>query len=496
MDKTFKGLHYCPDNGWFGDPMPVWHDGEYHIYFNKPFRDSDKPQGDYRGGWGHIGTRDFITYTEYPDAFGYEDSERRKNIGCPTNSGCVMWGGGEWHAYYVGFHPGTDRLACRHAVSDDGISFRYVGEVFERLPDWYRIDMNFRDPAVFRSEDDGLWHMVFCARADNPFDGPNHYSGIVGHAVSRDLYKWDCLEPLEVRGVAGQMECPEVFFDPASGRWVLIYYYHETRIRTAASLEGPWERGKTLAPANFDFMAGRSMSDGERHILIGWISQREKRGFASPHCMQFPRELRLLEDGKTPAVRFVREIERAFSISCPAIKPSTAMPGGPGWHIKGNRIRVDRQEGGTMAGWKGLPTVCYIRAALTLYDENGAVEFLIGTSHAGWNGSLEKEWADAGTKVIVDMGEGMLRVRPLDQWDQIGDYAVLPYRFRAGQPIRIEILRDGDILEIGINEERTLSTTVESDAGRGFGISVQDSAALIENLAVWEMKTDGDLSLS
>jgi hypothetical protein len=172
------------------------------------------------------------------------------------------------------------------------------------------------------------------------------------------------------------------------------------------------------------------------------------------------------------------------------------MPGGPGWHIKGNRIRVDRQEGGTMAGWKGLPTVCYIKAALTLYDENGAVEFLIGTSHAGWNGSPEKEWADAGTKVIVDMGEGMLRVRPLDQWDQIGDYAVLPYRFRAGQPIRIEILRDGDILEIGINEERTLSTTVESDAGRGFGISVQDSAALIENLAVWEMKTDGDLSLS
>ena len=126
MYKTFNGLHYCPDEGFFGDPMPVWHDGEYHIYFNK-------------GGWGHIGTRDFITYTEYPDAFGYEDADHGKNIGSPTNSGCVMWGEGEWHAYYVGFHPGTDRLACRHAVSDDGISFRYVGEIFGRLPEKYRI---------------------------------------------------------------------------------------------------------------------------------------------------------------------------------------------------------------------------------------------------------------------------------------------------------------------------------------------------------------------
>ena len=60
MFKTIDGLHYCPDNGWFGDPMPVLHDGEYHIYFNKPFRASDGPQGDFRGGWGHIGTKDFL----------------------------------------------------------------------------------------------------------------------------------------------------------------------------------------------------------------------------------------------------------------------------------------------------------------------------------------------------------------------------------------------------------------------------------------------------
>ena len=476
MFKNIDGLHYCPDNGVFGDAMPIYHDGEYHGYFNKP-------GNEIHGGWGHIATKDFLTWIEHPNAFGYEDPEHGRNIGFPSNSGCVIWGEGEWHAYYVGFHPGSDRLVCRHSVSEDGITFRYLGEIFERLEDSYRQDWDFRDPYVVYNEEDGLWHMVFCAKVSSSYDGPNHYNGAAGHAVSKDLYHWECLEPLDLRGVAGFMECPDLFRDPATGRWVLIYYFHETRIRTAPSLSGPWERGKTLSPTGFDFMAGRRMSEGERHILLGWIGQKERPGFSAPRCMGYPRELRLLEDGKTPAVRFIREIEQDFCVPCPEIVCGTAIPGGPGWHVGENRIEVEHPAGGTTAGWKRLPKVCYIKLDLTLANENGEAEIqFLGVPSDGAD-DPSKDWVSAGAKVIVDTASGLLRVRGLDTWDQVGDLNVMPYPFKTGEPIRFEILRDGDILEIGINGERTVSTTV-NHIGENFGISVQDSGAVIENLSV------------
>ncbi len=484
------GLHYCPDNGWFGDAMPVFRDGIYHIYFNKPPRIRDKRQGAYRGGWGHIATKDFLAFEEYPDAFPYEESENGRHFGNPVNSGCVFHGEGEWHAYYAGTHPGSGTLCIRHAVSRDGISFRYAGEVFERPPEWYRIDGNLRDPAVFRCEDDGLYHMVFCAKASESGGGPNCYSGSVGHAVSRDLYRWECLKPLSIGGVANTMECPEIRRDTEHGRWILLYYYHETRIRTADSLTGPWERGETIAPNNFNFMAGRTMYDGTRLILIGWLGEKNPSGGIAPRCMLYPRELRLLEDGKTPAVRFIRELTRQFCIRNTDIAAEKIVPGGPGWHVSGTTITVDHPDGGTAAGWKKLPTVCYIRMELTLSDENGEADILLGTSHGGWNGSPEKDWLDRGIKLIVDMSAGLLRVREHGEWDQEGELTILPYRFRAGSPIRLEILRDGGILEIGVCEERTAAVKTDAISGGHFGISVQDTAAVIENLSVWEPGAD------
>ncbi len=59
-----NGLHFCPSDGWFGDPMPLYHDGTYHIYYTKLL-----PQGKLL--WGHIATKDFVHYTEYPNPFPY-----------------------------------------------------------------------------------------------------------------------------------------------------------------------------------------------------------------------------------------------------------------------------------------------------------------------------------------------------------------------------------------------------------------------------------------
>ena len=84
-----SSLHFCPADGWFGDPMPLWHDGVYHVYYTKMYHNK-------KVGWGHISSTDLVEYTEHPDPFPCGEE------GTPTSTGCVYWHDGKFHAYYAG----------------------------------------------------------------------------------------------------------------------------------------------------------------------------------------------------------------------------------------------------------------------------------------------------------------------------------------------------------------------------------------------------------
>ena len=199
-------LHYSPEDGWFGDPMPLWHDGVYHIYYCKKYQDNTL-------GWGHISTQDFVNYTEHPDPFPHGAP------GVPFNTGCVYWHDGKFHAYYAG--KDTDGMSILHAESDDGVTFSYPGEIcFRRPEDLYRQDETWRDPFVFYDEDAKLYRMVFCAKG--PENGtPDCFAGKIGQAVSSDMKTWECLAPMDLSGIAMTLECPEIYRD--KDQWVLIY---------------------------------------------------------------------------------------------------------------------------------------------------------------------------------------------------------------------------------------------------------------------------------
>jgi len=77
--------------------------------------------------------------------------------------------------------------------------------------------MAWRDPWVVR-DDDGLWHMYVSARDESGARG----AGVVGHAVSRDLARWEVTAPLSAP--TGFFECPEVIqVLEVEGRWVLLF---------------------------------------------------------------------------------------------------------------------------------------------------------------------------------------------------------------------------------------------------------------------------------
>ncbi len=459
-------LHYCPEDGWFGDPMPLWHDGVCHVYYTKKYKDGPVPIG-----WGHISTTDFVDYTEHPDPFP------RGAAGTPFNTGCVYWHGGKFHAYYAG--DDSEGLSILHSESDDGITFSYPGELcFRRPKDLYRQDGTWRDPYVFYDEGANLYRMVFCAKG--PENGtPDCFAGKIGQAVSSDMKHWECLPPMDLTGIAMTLECPEIYRD--GDQWVLIYYWHETRFRTAPTPQGPWHRGKVISPDHFDFMAARHAYDGRRHFLIGWLPRRncdcQERIWGGN--MLFPRELRV-ENG-TPKTRFVREIGKVFPKRSDALVPAAFTFCNEGWKVTETGFVASSPEGGTLAYAPNLPDTCLIKMKIRLSDLNGQALILLGT-HPGTKGSPVSE---NGYQIMLDPSENLIRLRKHYVWDQRNDIATIPYPFREGGAVSLEILRHEGILEVGVDGEQTLVSRMLTDTHGGIAFSVQDTEAEISDFAVY-----------
>jgi len=67
-------LHYSPSKGYFGDPIPFYAMGRYHVFY-----DMIKPDG--KICWGHISSLDLLNWEEHSiaidnGAFGSWDEQQ------------------------------------------------------------------------------------------------------------------------------------------------------------------------------------------------------------------------------------------------------------------------------------------------------------------------------------------------------------------------------------------------------------------------------------
>lgn len=116
------------------------------------------------------------------------------------------------------------------AESDDLGSWRRVGErpLVDPDPRWYRTldedpaaSETWRDPFVIADPAGGGWHMLITARAPG---APRRRDGVLGHARSRDLRRWEVRPPLTEPAGFGQLEVPQVRL--VEGRWLLVFTCH------------------------------------------------------------------------------------------------------------------------------------------------------------------------------------------------------------------------------------------------------------------------------
>lgn len=197
--------------------------GLHHVFFLHAPRSLGDPDLRHRNARvGHATSIDLVSWTRLPDPLpnpfqGLDD--------LATWTGCVVRGADAWWLFTTGLSRTEEGRVQRigSATSKDLVTWARTPLMLGADPARYQTtcadwpEEAWRDPWVVQSPD-GRWHMYVTARAVGGAPG----CGVVGHAISEDLWTWRVLEPLS--RATGRFEWLEVIsVVPVEGRWVLVF---------------------------------------------------------------------------------------------------------------------------------------------------------------------------------------------------------------------------------------------------------------------------------
>ena len=323
-DSERPAFHATPTIGWMNDPngFSIYR-GECHLFYQyHPYSNEWGPMH-----WGHLKTRDFITWERLPAALAPDKDYDA--AGC-FSGGAAELPDGRQLLLYTGVRRSHNAegflqdVQAQCVAIGDGINYEKCldNPVLDArdLPEGGSA-VDFRDPKVWREEDG-----TFCTVVGNrTADG----SGAILLYRSKDGLKWEFVRTLDCsRNQYGKMwECPDFF--PLDGKQVLITSPQDM---TPVGLEfhagngtlcliGEYEpQGKGFVRQyvqaidyGLDFYAPQTaVAPDGRRIMIAWMQNWDTAGAKPCHCrwfgqMTLPRELSV-KDGRLYQIP-VRELE-------------------------------------------------------------------------------------------------------------------------------------------------------------------------------------------
>ena len=318
-------FHVTGGVGWINDPNGFsCYRGEYHLFFQyHPYAVQWGPMH-----WGHVKSRDFITWERLPVALAPDAACDRD--GCFSGSALEL-PDGRHMLMYTGVlrRPGKDGAMEERQTQclafGDGVNYeKYGGNPVITARDLPEDGdpANFRDPKIWRGEDGACYSVV----GNRTSDG----SGAIRLFESGDCLHWRYAGTIDrSNNECGRMwECPDFF--PLDGRQLLLASHQEMEARAlefragygAICLIGDCdltsraftrERVQSI-DCGPDFYAPQTLltPDGRR-VMIAWM-----QNWADTDCppegarifgeMTLPRELRV-RDGRL-IQNPVRELQR------------------------------------------------------------------------------------------------------------------------------------------------------------------------------------------
>lgn len=211
---------------------------DYHIfYLQAPRALEDEGLRHWHVSVGHAVSQDLIQWEILPNALT-PSTEKGNWDNYTTWTGSIFRYASTWYMFYTGTNRAEDGKYQRIglATSTNLMEWqKHTGNpLLEPDPQWYEtydpeiwFDQAWRDPWIFEYE--GLFHAYVTARSNT---GEKNGRGVIAHATSPDLLKWELQAPITQPGEFGYLEVPQLV--EIEGRWYLFFsithnLYSETR---------------------------------------------------------------------------------------------------------------------------------------------------------------------------------------------------------------------------------------------------------------------------
>lgn len=458
-------VFFEPTDGFAGDFIPFYWDGEYHLFYLKDYRDRE---GHGEGTpWFHLGTRDFVSFTDYGEAIPRGSAEDQDLY---VFTGCVLEHEGLFHIFYTGHNPhlravGKPEQAIMHATSPDLITWTKDPANPILFADTQRYEIHdWRDPFIFWNDNAGEFWMLLAAREKH---GPANRRGCVGLVTSPDLGSWTIQDPLWSPQLYFTHECPDLF--KLGDHWYLVYSTfserHVTHYRFSKDLNGPWVGMPDDQLDGRAYYAAKTASDGNRRFSFGWDPTREN--FADTGRWQWGgslviHELQGNEDGSL-SVHPPAEVRASYE----SAGPVASVPGAGDWMLEGDTFRVDAPDS---FAW----LTCGPCDEESLFELT--ITFERGTRYAG---VLLKADDVLDNYYQVRLEPDRQRV-VFDRWPRRGDDTFIlerPVAMAAGDLVSLQVFRQGTLIVIYVNQKVALSTRVYNSVEGSWGVFVSEGCA-------------------
>lgn len=466
-------LFYRPELAAVGDIIP-FHDGKhFRIFYLRNYRNNmDKTHHD---SWAMVTTDDQLHFEE-SDTF------------IDAATGSVVYDGTQYHMFATIFKSRPMKNYIIHVTSPDLVKWTMTDDQFYPDGEIYE-DIHWRDPFVFRCEEENCWWMVLAARSK----GPTNRRACVGLCKSDDLKNWRYCSPIYNPSDANcAFECPDYF---KWGDWYYLVFSSysdrfQTLYRMSRSPVGPW-----IAPEcdTFDtraFYAAKTASDGNRRFVYGWNPTREiDEHHFSPQkdfgCDQntwdwggnmIIHELIQMPDG-TLRVKPCEAVDRAPDQPVPIdLRPVSGS-----WKKENTSFVADASNGYCAALLCDTPEQCRIH-----FD----VSFSGNPVQLGAVLCTDDNFAE-GYYAVLEPGCGRIQYKTAMRCS--ADRAIIfPFTVEMERPIhlqpevlhRVTIFRDHTVLVIYVDDTVALSTRMYSGSNGQIGLFTEGENAVFSNVTV------------
>lgn len=265
--QTYKAF-WKPNDGWVGDPMPMYDNGKFNIFFLHDARDGANTFHPI----ALASTNDFINY----DYAGIvipcgKDNSQEDALG----TGCILKSKNTYYAFYTGHNenlPIHEKILM--ATSTDLKNWEKQTDFVLEAPEIDYDRNQFRDPFVF--QDGNMYRMLVTTRGYVPT--ANDWQAIIAQYTSTDLRNWTLTNPFFYNG-ENVLECPDYF---VMGNYEYLIYSNwdwdnsDRRTRYIYRKKNSANWLYPVRPALDDdyFYAGKTASDGTHRYLFGWTYTR------------------------------------------------------------------------------------------------------------------------------------------------------------------------------------------------------------------------------